>query len=97
MWLLTVGTLAPGAFAPAPQYATGRTAHVNLSTLATFGPSFIARESSVVAEIAWNRALSTDDPDNFALRHSGLGELREGIARMKSLFGGAQSLTLAHR
>lgn len=56
--------LYPGAFAPAPQYATGRTAHVNLSTLATFGPSFLARESSLVAEIAWNRLLSFNDPDN---------------------------------
>ncbi|MBK6864625.1 MAG: DUF1302 family protein [Ideonella sp.] len=64
MPLRSQNMLYPGAFAPAPQYATGRTAHVNLSTLATFGPSFIARESSVVAEIAWNRALSTDDPDN---------------------------------
>lgn len=56
--------LYPGAFAPPPQFATGRTAHVNLSTLATFGPSFLARESSLVAEIAWNRVLSTDDPDH---------------------------------
>jgi hypothetical protein len=45
-----------------PHYATGRTAHLNLSTLATFGPSFLARESSLVAEIAWNRVLKTNDP-----------------------------------
>jgi hypothetical protein len=64
MPLRSANMLYPGAFAPAPQYATGRTAHINLSTLATFGPSFIARESSLVAEIAWNRALSIDDPDN---------------------------------
>jgi hypothetical protein len=43
--------------------AKGRTAHLNLSTLATFGPSFIARESSLVAEIAWNRVLHMSDPD----------------------------------
>jgi len=48
---------------PQPQYATGRTAHLNLSTLASFGPSFIARESSLVAELAWNRVLHTNDPD----------------------------------
>ena len=49
---------------PAPTFATGKTAHLNLSTLATFGPSFIAKESSLVAEIAWNRLLSKDDPNN---------------------------------
>ena len=48
---------------PEPQYATGRTAHLNLSTLATFGPSFIARESALVAELAWNRVLKVSDPD----------------------------------
>jgi hypothetical protein len=57
---------------PEPQYATGRTAHLNLSTLATFGPSFIARESALVAELAWNRVLSKDDPD---------GELDKGRTR----------------
>lgn len=48
---------------PQPRLATGRTAHVNLSTLATFGPSFMARESSLVAEIAWNRVLRKNDPE----------------------------------
>ncbi|HEY9108248.1 MAG TPA: DUF1302 family protein [Roseateles sp.] len=48
---------------PTPRYATGRTAHLNLSWLATFGPSFIARESSFVGEIAWNRVLHASDPD----------------------------------
>lgn len=48
---------------PQPRYATGRTAHLNLSALATFGPNVIARESSLVGEIAWNRVLSKDDPD----------------------------------
>jgi hypothetical protein len=48
---------------PQPQFATGRTAHLNVSTLATFGPSFISRESSLVAEIAWNRVLHKNDPD----------------------------------
>jgi hypothetical protein len=49
---------------PQPRPATGRTAHLNLSTLATFGPSFIARESALVAELAWNRVLSKDEPDH---------------------------------
>jgi hypothetical protein len=54
---------AGGVGQPQPRPATGRTAHLNLSTLATFGPSFIARESSLVAEIAWNRVLHKNDPD----------------------------------
>ncbi|MGM9490323.1 DUF1302 domain-containing protein [Ideonella sp. YS5] len=57
---------------PEPQYATGRTAHLNLSTLATFGPSFVARESALVAELAWNRVLRVNDPD---------GELDKGRTR----------------
>ncbi|CAN7740463.1 DUF1302 domain-containing protein [Variovorax sp. LjRoot290] len=57
---------------PQPRYATGRTAHLNLSTLASFGPSFISRESSLVAEIAWNRVLHKTDPD---------GELDAGRTR----------------
>ena len=43
---------------------TGRTAHINLSALGSFGPNFIAKESSLVGEIAWNRVLSKNDPDN---------------------------------
>jgi hypothetical protein len=57
---------------PEPRYATGRTAHLNLSTLASFGPSFLSRESSLVAEIAWNRVLKKNDPD---------GELDAGRTR----------------
>lgn len=64
MPLRSTNMLYPGAFAPAPQYATGRTAHLNLSTLATLAPNLLARESTLVAEVAWNRALSVDDPDN---------------------------------
>jgi hypothetical protein len=64
MPLRSTNMIYPGGFgAPQPQPALGRTAHLNLSTLATFGPSFIARESSLVAEIAWNRVLSKDDPN----------------------------------
>lgn len=64
MPLRSTNIVYPGALgAPQPQPALGRTAHLNLSTLATFGPSFIARESALVAEIAWNRVLSKNDPD----------------------------------
>ncbi|MDP9932783.1 DUF1302 domain-containing protein [Variovorax paradoxus] len=42
----------------------GRTAHVNLSWLANFGPNFIANESGLIGEIAWNRVLSMKDPDH---------------------------------
>jgi hypothetical protein len=65
MPLWSTNMLYPGSLgAPQPRPAIGRTAHVNLSTLATFGPSFIARESSLLAEIAWNRVLSKTDPDH---------------------------------
>ena len=73
MPLRSTNMLYPGALgAPQPRHATGRTAHLNLSTLAVFGPSFIARESSLIAEIAWNRVLSKDDPD---------GTLDAGVSR----------------
>jgi hypothetical protein len=51
-------------FQPPPRLATGRTAHLNLSALASFGPNLIARESTLVAELAWNRLLHRNDPDN---------------------------------
>lgn len=41
-----------------PLYAVGRTAHVNLNVLASFGPNFLAQESAFVGEVAWNRLLS---------------------------------------
>lgn len=64
MPLWSVNMLYPGSLgAPQPRPALGRTAHLNVSTLASFGPGFLARESSLAAEVAWNRVLSTDDPD----------------------------------
>ena len=60
-------------------YAVGRTAHVNLNVLASLGPNFIAQESGLVGEIAWNRLLhvsknrealdpgATDDAVGFRL------------------------------
>ncbi|OGB67029.1 MAG: hypothetical protein A2496_02100 [Burkholderiales bacterium RIFOXYC12_FULL_60_6] len=48
----------------APDYAKGRTGHVNFSWLATFGPNALARESVFLGELAWNRVLSSTDPTN---------------------------------
>lgn len=53
-------TVAPGAVADNDDhalYAVGRTAHVNLNVIATFGPSFVSQEANLVGEIAWNRLL----------------------------------------
>jgi hypothetical protein len=61
-----------------PRFATGRSAHLNLSTLATFGPSFLSQESALVAELAWNRLLSMDDPDGTI--SAGHGRTRDATA-----------------
>jgi len=71
MPLRSTNMVYPGV-APEPHFATGRTAHVNLSWLASLGPNFLARESSLVGEIAWNRVLKKDDPN---------GELDAGRTR----------------
>jgi len=62
---LTRGLMAltngPGASFNAsgnPDYGVGRTAHVNVSTLTSVPSYFLARESSLAAEVAWNRVLS---------------------------------------
>ncbi|HSW22260.1 MAG TPA: DUF1302 family protein, partial [Burkholderiaceae bacterium] len=41
-----------------PGYAVGRTAHLNLSTLATLPATPLWHEATLAAEIAWNRVLS---------------------------------------
>lgn len=41
-----------------PAYPVGRTAHLNISTLATLAPNAIAAESSLAGELAWNRVTS---------------------------------------
>ena len=38
-----------------PGYAVGETAHLQLSWIASLGPSFVSREASFVGEIAWNQ------------------------------------------
>lgn len=46
-----------------PGYAVGDTAHLQLSWIASLGPSVLARESSFVGEIAWNqRTRVTKNP-----------------------------------
>ena len=50
--------------APQPRLVKGRTAHANLSWLASFGPSLVSQESVFVGEIAWNKVMSKDDPDH---------------------------------
>lgn len=41
-----------------PLYAVGKTAHAQVSWIASLGPSFLAREADFVGELAWNRLLS---------------------------------------
>ncbi|HVP49837.1 MAG TPA: DUF1302 family protein [Candidatus Bathyarchaeia archaeon] len=41
-----------------PLYAVGDSLHANFSALATFGPTFIAKEATLIAEVAWNCLLS---------------------------------------
>lgn len=43
-----------------PGYATGRTAHINLSSIWSMEPTALFHEASLVGEIAWNRVLSCD-------------------------------------
>jgi len=44
-------------------YPVGNTVHANLSALASPRPDFIAKESSFVAEVAWNHCLSVTQND----------------------------------
>lgn len=71
MPLRSVNMVYPGV-APEPSPATGQTAHLNFSWLASLPPSFLARESSLIGEIAWNHVLKKNDPD---------GELDAGRTR----------------
>lgn len=66
----------PIQFAAQPKLATGHTGHINASMLATFAPNFLARESSLMAEFAWNRVLSLDDPQG----HLDAGRTRDASA-----------------
>lgn len=52
------GPAAPGNNTDNPAYPVGNSAHFNLSTLATLSPNVLASESTLVAELAWNRLTS---------------------------------------
>lgn len=52
------GPAAPADNRGNPTSPIGRTAHLNISTLATLTPNFIASESSLLGEIAFNRVTS---------------------------------------
>lgn len=52
------GPAAPADNDNNPLYAVGKTAHAQLSWIATLPPNGLARESSVMGEIAWNRTTS---------------------------------------
>lgn len=52
------GPTAPADNRDNPLYAIGRTAHAQLSWIASLDPNFISRESSFLGEIAWNRTTS---------------------------------------
>jgi len=41
-----------------PLYAVGKSAHAQVSWIASLGPTWLAREADFVGEIAWNRRLS---------------------------------------
>jgi len=43
-----------------PLYAVGKSAHAQVSWIASLGPNWLAREVDFVGEIAWNRRLSVD-------------------------------------
>lgn len=46
-----------------PGYAVGETAHLQLSWIASLGPSFVSREASFVGEIAWNQRTKVTKND----------------------------------
>ncbi len=48
------------------QAARGRSLHVNLSTLASFGRSFVSNEATLAAELACNRVLSVTNGQPLA-------------------------------
>lgn len=52
------GPASPSDNSGNPVYPVGRTAHFNLSTLASLAPNFVSAESSLAAELAWNRVTS---------------------------------------
>lgn len=52
------GPTAPSDNRDNTVYPLGRTAHLNISTLAALAPNFISPESTLLGELAWNRVTS---------------------------------------
>ena len=52
------GPAAPADNRSNTVYPVGKTAHLNISTLAALGPNAISSESMLLAELAWNRVTS---------------------------------------
>lgn len=50
-----------------PGYATGKTAHFNISTIWTLPSTALAREATFTGEMMWNRVLSVDKNPHGAL------------------------------
>lgn len=57
------------------RYAVGNTLHAQVSMLYSLEPNFIARESMLVAEIAWNRVLSCTKNCAPTIGHGSNGEV----------------------
>lgn len=55
--LSAIAPVPPTNLSDNPGYAVGRTAHVNLSTMGSFGPSLLWNEAMLFGEIAWTRTL----------------------------------------
>jgi hypothetical protein len=61
-WGPVAGFVVPGAPGQEPAVPRGKTAHANVSWLASLGPNFLSQVSSFIGELAWNRVLSRQDP-----------------------------------
>lgn len=60
------GPTAPSDNRDNTVYPVGRTAHLNISTLASLSPNVISPESTLLGELAWNRVTSiTSHADHF--------------------------------
>jgi hypothetical protein len=84
------GPVAPGNNNSNPLYAVGRTAHAQVSWIASLDPNFISRESNFLGEVAWNRTTSVTqnrsalnpiaDRDAWAVRMSFEPQYRQVVS-----------------
>ena len=73
--------ILPGRGDPDQLGAVGRTAHLNLSSIGSFGPSLLWNEATLYSELAWTRTLSVTK-NAAALDPNGT---RDGVA-LRALF-----------